>query len=353
MNDIIITLDNDLKLYIDVETHPLATKWFGHFEHLLKENYGLEKNFCFLGFPEYTRNGDYLCADITQCVAQINRYFNGEYHIDRTFSQADSFNNETLEINQEPMNWLHRHFEELQGVVVPKDGGANLSPFYYRADDTTKLAIRKLNLLCHEFESWLLAHRRLVAGESEWIRPSQLMCWLHAPRFELEDADFDAFGIDRLIKEPGGVYLGTNKAIGKTHYEVYCDEHGRDVNHLVTITMRSQTLAAGDVDIEWGQNLGTYDFKKKETQDFVDWLVRNVLDPNNKLLGIGHPKVAQVDLLKSFGTTDHSEIYNILKNSLNVVSVETKNCRADYPYRWSDDNYDELQIKDLYHSGRR
>jgi hypothetical protein len=81
------------------------------------------------------------------------------------------------------MNWLHRYFEDLQGV-----SGA-MSPYYTAADDATRWHIRQLNLLCHELETLVLSMRKAVQAP-EWRRPSQLMCWLQAPRFELEPEDY-------------------------------------------------------------------------------------------------------------------------------------------------------------------
>ena len=76
------------------------------------------------------------------------------------------------------LNWLHRYFEDLQGV-----SGA-MSPYYTKADPATRWHIRQLNLLCHEFESWALSYRKELEAP-EWVRPSQLMCWLNAPRFKI------------------------------------------------------------------------------------------------------------------------------------------------------------------------
>lgn len=347
MNNITLTLDNNINLYIDVESHPLAVKWFEHFKELIKNQYFLEKNYCFLGYPESQRNGDYLSNEITKCVTQVNTFFSGQYRIDREFTLDTLFDFDLLEANQEQLNWLHRYFEELQGISVSNDRGSNLSNFYKQADGPTKLAIRRLNLLCHEFESWATSYRKLITNP-EWIRPSQLMCWLHAPRFELEDADFEAFGVEKLCRETGGVYIGVNKAIGKTHYEVFHDE--QDNANLTTIAMRPQTLAAGDFDIEWGFTIDPvkHEFKRVELEKFRAWLIKNGYDPENKLLGIGHPKVAQVNLLKSFGTSNWVEIYQQMKDNLNVVKITAGEYTATYPYNWQDSEYDQQQIKVLY-----
>ena len=86
-------------------------------------------------------------------------------------------------LDHDRLNLLHRYFEDLQGV-----SGA-MSEHYQQADAETRWHIRQLNLLCHEFETWALSWRKLHTAP-DWVRPSQLMCWLGAPRFRLADSDF-------------------------------------------------------------------------------------------------------------------------------------------------------------------
>jgi hypothetical protein len=239
------------------------------------------------------------------------------------------------------MNALHRYFEDLQGV-----SGA-MSPYYTQADNYTRWHIRQLNLLCHEYESLVLSIRK--ARESpEWRRPSQLMCWLNAPRFELEENDYDLFGIDTINRALGGVYVGVNKAVGKHHWEVFNDE-GRDsrVGELVTSTLRTQTEAAGDFDIEWANNPGAYHWQITKLKEFREWLVKNGFDPDDKTLTIGHPKIAQVDLLRSFGTEDYQSIWDQISRHLDVYKIRTSKIEATYNYHWSDADYAEQQIRKL------
>jgi hypothetical protein len=245
-------------------------------------------------------------------------------------------------IIRDKFNWLHRYFEDLQGV------SGNLSPHYIKADATTRWHIRQLNLLCHEFESWALSYRK-VAHAPEWQRMSQLMCWLHAPRFVLDNEDYDLFGIETINRSLGGVYIGVNKAVGKHHWEVFCDE-GRDsrLEELVTTSLRPQTEAAGDFDIEWSNDPGKYHWQQKMLGDFRTWLVNNGFDPDDKMLTIGHPKIAQVNLQKSFGTENYQHIWNTLYKYLDVYSIETDSESAMYDYHWSDSDFVERQIEIIF-----
>jgi hypothetical protein len=50
----------------------LAQDWVAALKQLLVDNKYLEKNFCFLGFPNTPRNLEYLCEQLNQAVHQIN-----------------------------------------------------------------------------------------------------------------------------------------------------------------------------------------------------------------------------------------------------------------------------------------
>ena len=65
------------------------------------------------------------------------------------------------------------------------------------------------------------------------------------------------------------------------------------------------------------------------------------------MLTIGHPQVGQVDLLRSFGTDNHNEIWSQLNTQLDVTAIRTSDAQAVYPYKWSDVDYMEQQIKSL------
>ena len=329
-----------LTVYINVHDNSLSRRWLGALNDLLRNRNHLEKNYCFMGFPSGPRDGGLIVAEINRSIVAIQASTPG-YFLDDHFTLANSIN-EDLSINHEHFNQLHRYFEDLQGT------SGNLSPYYLRADDTTRWHIRQLNLLCHEFETWALSNRK-VHTAPEWVRPSQLMCWLRSPRFILEQEDYELFGIETINRELGGVYVGVNKAVGKHHWEVFQDEgkHGAMLDTLTTTTMRPQTEAAGDFDIEWANNPGAYEWQRKRLAQFRQWLIDNGIDPEDKTLTIGHPQVAQVDLTASFGTTDYRSIWALLEQHMDVYSIKTSSAHAVYKYTWSDPDYMQQQIQAL------
>jgi hypothetical protein len=328
--------NDKLTVYLNVYDNSLSRKWLSALNNLIDKNYHLEKNFCFLGFVESLRNGKYLIEQINSSISAINNS-NLDYSIDNTFTLENSVDAEGG-VNHEQFNLLHRYFEDLQGTADQP------SPLYAAADVATRWHIRQLNLLCHEFESWQLSWRKKLTAP-EWQRPSQLMCWLNAPRFELTEEDYELFGIETINRSLGGVYLGVNKAVGKHHWEVFNDE-GRDsrINELTTTTLSAQTLAAGDFDIEWANNPGTFPWQIKHLKDFKHWLLDNGFDPEDKSLTIGHPQIGQVDLVRSFGTEDYKQIWAQLNIHLNVYAIRTSDEQATYNYHWADADYIDQQV---------
>ena len=328
-----------LTVRIDVADNSLSRKWLAALNDIIRAGLHLEKNYCWLGWTESARTAEYLCTQINRSIMAINSS-SLDYRIQDFFSPATVIQKD-LDINHDQMNLLHRYFEDLQGTA-----GA-MSPHYDRADAETRWHIRQLNLLCHELECLVLSMRK-VQQAPEWRRPSQLMCWLQAPRFELDEQDLELFGIETINRKLGGVYVGVNKAVGKHHWEVFQDE-GRDsrIGELVTTSLKAQTQAAGDFDIEWARDPGAYPWQIQQLAEFREWLAGNGFDPDDPTLTIGHPQVGQVDLERSFGTQSYDQIWAQLSTKLDVYQIRTSDCSAIYDYCWSDPDYIEQQIKAL------
>ena len=326
-----------LPVYFDVYDNSLSRKWLEAFNSILDKGLHLEKNYCFMGFPDCERNLDVLVTQINQTIAAINGS-SIDYFIKDHFTVAnmtvvkhsDRAEQNITSVNHDKLNQLHLYFEETQGV-----SGA-MSKHYANADAETRWHIRQLNLLCHEAECLILSIGR-HQSTPEWVRPSNVMCWLNAPRFILDDEDYNLFGIDTIARNHGGVYVGVNKAVGKHHYEVFQDEGGDSrIDELTTTTLKPQTEAAGDFDIEWGKSTLCEPFMKEKLKEFRTWLIANNFDPEDKSLTIGHPKIVQVDLDKSFGSTDFQEVLKKLTKSLDVYSIKTSDAYCEYDYTWHD-----------------
>ena len=236
----------------------------------------------------------------------------------------------------------------------------NLSPYYILADYQTKYAIRQLNVLCHEIETLILSQQK-QSYVPEWIRPSQINTWLHAPRYQLTDEDRKLFILNGYNREFGTVYMHWAQ-IGKTLFEVFRDEGAPVLTDTICEAITHLEYYSGEFDIEWGADMILNDTKTpwhtEEQNNFTNWLLQNSLDPNDTNLSLGYLPIGKVDLEKSFGTSDIFKIWQILETHLDIHEIEVNGIKKTYSYCWSDSNYKQMQIDMMtpgydYSSSRR
>jgi hypothetical protein len=147
---------------------------------------------------------------------------------------------------------------------------------------------------------------------------------------------------DRVL---GGVYLHWAQ-VGKTQFEVFRDEDGGDIDEATCSAINSLKFYSGEFDVEWGRDVteNNHDWHRKEQQAFRDWLSRNRFDYNDPKLSLGYIKLGQVNLERSFGTTDFFTIINKLSAHLDIYKIRVGDTEGTYDYVWSDDNYKQMQI---------
>jgi hypothetical protein len=336
----------------------LAHDWVVALKALLQNNRMLEKNFCFVGFPRTARNLTYLCNELNAVIYKINLFNKTktwqnnnlpEYVIEDYFTPdvvrygdeypiAEESTSVGLFIKHGVMNRLHNHFEVLQGTVN------NLSRYYILADYETKYAIRQLNNLCHEVESLVLSQRKQVTVP-EWVRPSQITTFLQAERYNLTNDHRSGFsnGYDRVF---GGVYMHWTQ-IGKTLFEVFRDEGAPELTATVCEAITELKYYSGEFDVEWGNDVvygKNRQWHNKLIDDFKQWLINNKFDPDDLKLSLGYLSLGNVELQKSFGTTDEIQIRNILSNYLDIFKIEVDGVSNTFNYCWTDLNYKQMQI---------
>lgn len=347
---------------IEPMNHSLANSWTQALKHLLSEKYHLEKNYCFMGFPDTQRTLEYLCVELNRHVLTIN-LFNSTgqwqaqgldpYLIEEFFTPdtvrygleyptaSERYNEKTpgLTIKHGVMNRLHNHFERLQGTVWAP------SNYFNHASDAVKYSIRQLNNICHEIEALVLSQRKKHTN-LPWLRPSQITTWLQAPRLELTDDHRQLFldnGYDRRF---GHVYMHWAQ-IGKTYFEVFRDEGAPKLDAATCEAITSLKYFSGEFDIEWGRDVvanANYHWHDQEQAQFRSWLIDNGLNPLDPKLSLGYLPIGKVLLKQSFGTEDPYQIWNLLSNYLDIYSIEFDGVTAVYDYCWSDSDYEINQI---------
>jgi len=321
----------------------------------------LEKNFCFLGWAGSKRNLDFLVRELNTHVAQINSFrFDPPYEKIHPFVRDDFQYSSSLPIGKAPdgdvsktpgkrlkheaCNLLHRYFEDLQGSAW------QLSPYYLQADHETKYAIRQLNNICHEIESWVNADRKM-AIEPEWMRPSQITTFLNAPRHNLHEEDYELFKQNRYDRELGGVYLHWSQ-VGKTLYEVFRDEDAPTMDDAMCSEINHQKYYSGEFDVEWGDTITEeqHHFKKEEMDQYRTWLKGNGYDWGDPKLSLGYIKIGQIDMRLAFGDKKFLEVYDEMKDNLNITGIHiigTQSWQNLYDYMLGDDNWKKIQISTL------
>ena len=348
--------------YFQIYDTPLGHRWLEALKDNLKKERRLEKNFCFLGFPDSKRNLAHLVKELNLSITQINSFkFSPSYEKIHPFNAGDFQYSSSLPIGNavngditktlgkrlkhEACNTLHRYFEELQGTAW------EISNFYKQADTKTKYAIRQLNNICHEIESWVNADRKNVL-DPEWMRPSQITTFLNAPRHPLHEEDFELFKQNRYDRELGGVYLHWSQ-VGKTLYEVFRDEHAPKMTDALCSEINHQKYYSGEFDVEWGQTITEeqHDFKKEEMDEYRRWLNDNGYDWGDPKLSLGYIKIGQVDLQRTFGTdAPIQHIHEVMNKNLNITSIRTihgPSIETNYPYTLDSDDWKQIQMEGL------
>ena len=361
LEDKILIDYNTQKVKIDIYDTPLGKRFIQALRDNLVEKRILEKNFCFLGWASSTRDLNFLCHELNNSIEQINSFtFEPPYEKIHPFRaddfqysaklktglcpDGDEMSKPGLRLKHDACNLLHRYFEELQGTAW------QISEYYKQADTETKYAIRQLNNICHEIESWVLSYRKSIV-DPEWIRPSQITTFLNAPRYDLHEEDFELFKHNRYDRELGGVYLHWSQ-VGKTLVEVYRDEHAPKMTEALCSEINHQKYYSGEFDIEWGNTIteAKHNFKKQEIEGFRTWLKENKYDWEDPKLALGYIKIGQVDLETSFQNRPFKSIYEIMKDNLNIKKIQiigNETYENDFPYTLDSEDWRQIQMEGL------
>lgn len=340
---LILTLQNPtnqndkLDLKIIIKNNPISTKWFEHVCACLDQKLNLEKNFCWLGWPDPVRNVDFLKQELQTCVNKINNFsdnnsiWNG-YRIEKEWDDISS---------HDALNRLHHHFEILMGQVW------NVSEYMKTADDETKYQIRQLNNLVHETQS-----RKNVEGIAfKDIQPMSIISYLNVERELFSDEYYDYFDLNR---EFGDIFLHYTQT-GKTPIEAFTDED----DHVFDNNINALRYVSGEYNIWWGDPTPHTTIEQTKTK-LKNWLnARGVIkeegpnfnyyiDHDGNKQGIGWVSVAKIE--NPFETK--TELLQSVMSKLNIVQLSAyldnnKVSSHSWPESWADDGFHSTQLEML------
>ena len=340
---LVLTLQNPLNpsdtldLKIIPETTDIANAWFNEVIVCLENQLHLEKNFCWLGWPDPNRDVSFLKNRLQTCVNRLNEFSRsnpvwGGYTINEDWDDISS---------HDALNQLHHHFEILMGQVW------NVSEYMKTADDPTKYQIRQLNNLVHELQS-----RKNVEGVPfKHIEPMSVISYLNIQRSLFEDHYYDYFDIN---KEFGSIFLHYSQT-GKTPIEAFTDND----DHVFDDNINALRYLSGEYNIWWGNSLSQSRISQIKN-DLKDWLNSRGLitsegpnfsyyvDQDGNKQGIGWITVAKIQnpfLTKEKLLEEVLPRLNILKLSAYINNKEVAS--HHWPYSWADQNYESIELSVL------
>jgi hypothetical protein len=332
-------------VFIIPKDAPIGRKWIEKLTHCLNNDLKVEKNYCWVGWPDSPRNLEYLTAQLRGFVATINGYneaphclWSEPYYITEIYTAETVITND-YDVNHDLFNKLHHHFEVLQGQVW------NISEWFLNADNETRYAIRQLNNLCHEMEILI----KQIRSKNRWpqsMNPAAIIAFINGPREELELEDHDHFTMQRGA---GRVFLGYCQ-IGKIHWEAFID--GDSDIHDTGIS--GLKYVSGEITIDFGAGTDKSENHQKRVGDYAKWLEDHGLSIDDKSLAHGWLHVATIDLTEFEGKSPveveqffskYLDIYKIAVLKDDVVVAE-----STYDYHWNKPGFEDAQKADLFDS---
>jgi hypothetical protein len=130
-------------------------------------------------------------------------------------------------------------------------------------------------------------------------------------------------------------------------FEVFRDEGAPELTGAVCEAITELRYYSGEFDIEWGNDIvlgGDNSWHNEEQEYFSQWLINNNRNPKDPKLSLGYLPIGQVDLHRSFGTSNYQEIWDKLSTHLDIYSIEVDRISNTFDYCWSDSNYKQMQI---------
>ncbi len=268
-------------LSFTVVDRPIAQKWFAAFQKICQERQDFHSA-RFFAFPG-AGNKEKVQVRLQESVATINAWKPGR--ID--FQPGE-------ETNQERLNYLHNHFEQMIGSVE------QYNRFFLDAPKNVQKAIDDLNRAIHELEMF------------KYQSPRVCIEFPDCPREKMTDEDLSAFSFARSF---GDLFLSYCQ-LGKQIMDVWAEkddfvskENIRPLHHY-------------SAQCELYLRNGLSPERQKERYALMhDWLVERGYDPQDPKLALGWIVLARLNQ----GSLSQAEIVAKLGERQRILAVECKN----------------------------
>lgn len=238
-----IILGNDTstkEIFFDLYLNDISQRWFSE----LKKNYEIYEDDRFTNWPNSYKTEEWFIDNLNHQIDIVNSY---ENIIDQKMY---------LNSDQETMNILHKHFEDLRGHIEVGTDWFNSSPA------NIKHAVEKFNILIHEYESYKKNSKIQIKHPY-----SSIVCtFKNKVRNPLLVEDYKNFTYKWKF---GEVYINYCE-VGKPPLDVFVDKDDRVGEEAV----RPQTHFSADFMIRLGPeiNLVYHSIRKIK---FYFWCIKN------------------------------------------------------------------------------
>jgi len=276
---------------------PISKKWQALLFDLL-DNRDLiyQKNFSILGNVTDYRSRQDIINDLTHAIKILK---------DCDYTISEDFRPLATQYDQELLNSLHKHFENMHGQIW------NPSKHLLRSTGEQRYAISMLNFCCHELEAYYDSLNKENIDPNIYFYYNVLGA---TRRDEITLEDKKQF---TTTMTPGMVYLHYAQT-GKTHYEAYLDHD--DTVSLDNIS--EHRLITGEFCVYFGSG-----YNLPLDTKFLSWLESKGFDSADPSLALGYCPVGQIVL------PDYQEFFS---KYTDFVGIELPDKSQTYNYRHTD-----------------
>jgi len=284
-------------LDVVINNTTISKKWKKLLLTLLDNNdLVYQKNFSILGNITPYRSRQDIINDLSHAVNILKDF---DYHITEDFSPL------VFEYNQDLLNCLHKHFENMHGQIW------NPSNYLLRSTGEQSYAISMLNFCCHELEAYYDSLNKNNKNPNIYFYYNVLGA---TRRDEITLEDKRHFTTKMT---PGMVYLHYAQT-GKTHYEAYLDQD----NEVSLENISEHRLISGEFCVYFGPG-----YELPQDTNFLNWLSSKGFDPHDSNLALGYCPIGYIDL------PDYKEFFS---KYTDFVGIEIENKSQEYTYRHFD-----------------